>query len=96
MRWNRTSVKTLAYWMKVLGAVVSILMFVVWEHVEAQHLERQVGAMRKEEDQLTYQNARMQSQINQWLSPSHLERVARKDMGMVPLDPQHRVRVELP
>ena len=96
MRWKQTSLEAFSYWMKVLGGTLSILMFMVWEHVEARHLERQLTVMRKEENQLVYQNARLQSQINQWLSPSHLENMARKDLGMIPLDAQHLIGVELP
>ncbi len=96
MRWNRTSTDAFYYWMKVLGVSLSILMFMVWQHVEARHLERALKGMRKEEDELIYQNAHMQSQINQWLSPSHLDSMARKDLGMAPPDAKHRVGVEFP
>src|SRR6185295_17947556 len=95
MRWGGTSEEAL-YWLKALGITLFLLMFMVWQRVEARHLERQVSAMRKEEDQLLYQNAHLQSQINQWLSPSHLESVARKELGMVPLDAQHRIGVQRP
>jgi cell division protein FtsL len=96
MRWDRSSTENFYYGMKVMGVVLSFMMFMVWEHVEARHLERRLTAMRKEEDQLIYQNARLQSQINQWLSPSHLETLARKQLGMAPPDPGHRIGVELP
>ena len=58
MRWRRTSPKTWATGMKGLGITLSILMFIVWQHVEARHLERQLSAMRKESDQLIFQNVK--------------------------------------
>jgi cell division protein FtsL len=96
MQWNRRSTDTFFYWMRGLGFVIVVLMFMVWQHVEAVHLDRQLKGLRKEEDELIFQNAKLQSQINQWLSPSNLEVVARKQLGMVPPDAKHRVGVELP
>ncbi|OGR91716.1 MAG: hypothetical protein A2992_08435 [Elusimicrobia bacterium RIFCSPLOWO2_01_FULL_59_12] len=96
MRWNRSSINTLGQGLKVLGATLFILMFMVWQHVEARRLERWVETMRKEEDKLVYLNARMQSQINQWLAPSHLESMARKELGMIPLDAKHRIGMVIP
>jgi cell division protein FtsL len=96
MRWNRTSSDAFFYWMKVLVASLGLLMFIVWQHVQGRHLERQLNTMRKEEDQLVYQNARLQSQLNQWLSPSHLETMARKELSMAAPDAKHRVGVEFP
>jgi cell division protein FtsL len=96
MRWNRSSTETFYYGMKVLGIGLPVLMFMVWQHVEARHLERRVKDLRKEEDQLIYQNAHLQSQINQYLSPSNLEKIARKQLGMAPPDAQHRVGVNVP
>jgi cell division protein FtsL len=96
MRWQRSATESLRSWLKILGGTLVVLLFMVWQHVEARHLERSLKGMRKEEDELIYQNAHMQSQINQCISPSHLETVARKDLGMIPLDAAHRVGVELP
>jgi len=96
MRFKRATQENLMAWVQSLGAAIFVLMFMVWQHVQAQHLERELKGMRKEEDELIFQNSRLQSQINQWVSPSHLEIMARKELGMQPLDAQHRVRVELP
>ena len=84
------------FWAKVLSAVVVILLVMVWEHVEAMRLERQIRPMRKEVDRLTYENARLQMQINQWMSPSHLEVVAKKQLSMGPIDPKHIIGIERP
>src|SRR4051812_36500147 len=64
MRWDRPAIENLSYWTKALGVALSFMMFMVWQHVQARHMERQLNALRKEEDQLIYQNARLQSQIN--------------------------------
>lgn len=95
MRWNRSSVETLSQGLKILGITLSILMFMVWQRVEARRLQRQVEALQKEEDKLVFINARMQSQINQWIAPSHLEFMARKELQMGPLDPKRRIGMEL-
>jgi len=96
MASKRSSRENLTQWLKILGSALVVLMFMVWQHVQARHLDKQLKGMRKEEDELIFQNARLQSQINQWISPSHLETMARKDLGMIPLDAQHRVKVDLP
>jgi cell division protein FtsL len=96
MAGKRSSADAPYVWMKIMSATVFILMLIVWEHVEALHLQRQNKGMKKEEDQLIYENARMQSQINQWESPSHLDNIARKELGMQPLDPKHRIGVDYP
>ncbi len=96
MRWNRTSIETLSHGLKILGITLVLLMFMVWQRVEARRLQRQVEALQKEEDKLVFMNARLQSQINQWVSPSHLELMARKELKMGPLDPQRRIGMELP
>jgi cell division protein FtsL len=96
MRWQKSASAALAYWFKIIGVTLTLLMFMVWQHVEARLLERQLSGMRKEQDQLLYQNARMENQINQWIAPGHLETLARKELNMVPLDAQHRIGVQLP
>jgi hypothetical protein len=79
----------LQFWMKLMGGTFVVLLLTVWEHVEALREERQVKILRLEADRLTYENGRMQMQIHQWVSPGHLESVARKEFGMVPLDAAH-------
>jgi cell division protein FtsL len=96
MKWRRGSVTEWMEWMKILGTWMVVLMFMVWQHVQSRHLERRLASLRKEEDQMIFQNSRMQSQINQFISPSHLDTMARKELNMVPLDAQHRVGVEVP
>jgi cell division protein FtsL len=96
MAIKRSSSAPLIRGSRVMGGIVLVLMLIVWEHVEALHLQRQIKGMAKEEDQLIFQNAHLQSQINQWISPSHLDSVARKSLGMIPLDSQHRIGVDLP
>lgn len=96
MRWQRAATENLLQGMKILVGTLALLMFMVWQHVEARHLERALKGMHKEEDELIYQNAHLQSQINQWISPSNLESMARKQLGMVPPDAAHRVGVSLP
>jgi len=96
MPLRRPPARAVLFWTKLVGGMFVVLMLMVWEHVEAMHLERVLKGMQKEEDQLIFQNARMQSQINQWISPSHLDSVARKEFGMLPLDPRHRYGVQLP
>jgi cell division protein FtsL len=91
MRWNKSSTDALYYWGKALGVALAVLMFIVWEHVQARHLKRQLDVMHKEEDQLVFQNAKMQSQINQWISPSYLETMARKQLQMMPVDAERRI-----
>lgn len=95
MAAKRSSKENITQWLKILGSALVVLMFMVWQHVQAHHLEKQLKTMRKEEDELIFQNARLQSQINQWTTPAHLEMMARKEFKMIPLDAQHRVRVEL-
>jgi cell division protein FtsL len=96
MRWKQASNESLFFGLKALGITLIVAMFMVWQHVQARRLERQLKGMRQEEDELVYQNGRMQSQINQWTAPSNLESKARKDLGMAPPDPQNRVRVNRP
>lgn len=93
---KRSSAHPPAYWMKMISAICFILMLIVWEHVQALQLQREVKGIQKEADQLIYQNARLQSQINQWESPSHLDHMARKELGMMPLDTKHRIGVNVP
>lgn len=90
----RGSAFTVQRWMKILVGVFALLLVMVWEHVQATHLERELLPMRREADRLTYENARLQMQINQWVSPSHLESLAKKDYHMGPLDPSHRLGLE--
>lgn len=82
------------FWMKALTAMIVFLLLLVWEHVQASHMERQLKSMRKEADRLTYENARLQTQINQWVSPSHLDKVAKQELGMIPLDSEHVIGLQ--
>ena len=83
-------------WLRILASVIAVLMLMVWEHVEALHLARQMKILNKEKDRWVYQNAQMQMQINQWESPSRLETIAKTQLGMIPLDSKHVIAVEQP
>jgi len=78
-------------WAKICALVMAVLMFRVWENVQAQRLDRQVKALHAEADRLTYENGRLQLQIHQYEAPSNLETLAKKSFSMMPLDPAHRV-----
>jgi cell division protein FtsL len=87
---------TFQRWLRILAGIITVLMLMVWEHVEALHLQRQLKLLHKEEDRWVFQNAQMQMQINQLESPSRLENVAKTQLGMVPLDARHVIAVEQP
>ena len=91
---GRSSSIAVRLWAKVMAGVLVVLLAMVWEHVEALHLGRQVEPMKQETDRLTYENASLQMQLNQWMSPSHLDSVAKKDLKMVPLDNAHVIGIE--
>jgi cell division protein FtsL len=73
-----------------------VFLFMVWEHVEAERCERQLKGMSQEADRLTYENGRMQAQVHQWISPSHLETLARKELKMAPVDAAHVIGMDQP
>lgn len=81
------------FWVKLGAGIFAALLFMVWEHVEALRVDKNLKVMRREVDRLTYENGRMQMQIHQWESTSHLQDIARKDYGMVPVDPAHVIGV---
>ena len=81
------------FWAKLGAGVFIALLAMVWEHVEALRVEKDLSVMRREADRLTYENGRMQMQIHQWVSTSHLQDMARKDYGMIPVDPAHVIGV---
>jgi cell division protein FtsL len=84
------------FWMKLGAGIVVVLMLTVWEHVRANGLAKEVKTLRKDVDRLTYENGRMQMQINQWTSPSHLDAIARKEFGMAPIDGEHIIGIPKP
>ncbi len=90
----RSPLSNLQGWAKIMAATITVLLLIVFEHVEALRLDKQLKIMRKEADRLTYENASMQRQIHQWVSPSHLETVARRDLHMGPVEPTRVVGVE--
>jgi cell division protein FtsL len=79
----------LRFWIKLSSGVFVALLIMVWQHVEAIRVEKELNGMRHEVDRLSYENGRMQMQIHQWESTSHLQEIARKDYNMGPLDPAH-------
>jgi len=84
------------FWLKLLGVFFIVLFFVIWEHVEAQRMDRQVVQLRREVDRLTYETALLRTQIHQRTTPSHLDAVARKDFKLEPMDPSRVVGVTPP
>jgi cell division protein FtsL len=89
MRRQATEAIDIRFWGKIVAALILVLMGMVWEHVEALNLEKELKDLHREAGQLSYDNGRLQMQIHQWISPSHLESIARKDYGMIPLDSSH-------
>ena len=77
------------FWAKLGAGVFIALLAMVWEHVEALRVEKDLSVMRREADRLTYENGRMQMQIHQWVSTSHLQEMARKDWLVHPASYQH-------
>jgi cell division protein FtsL len=84
------------FWLRLIAGFFAVGMLMVWEHVLAVRVTREAKDLRRETDQLTYENGRMQTQINQWISPSHLDAVARKDYGMAPLQPKQIIGIQKP
>ena len=82
------------FWAKLAVGFFVVLLLMVWEHVQTQRLGGQLKDMHQEADRLAYENGRMQMQIHQWVSPSHLESMARKEYQMVPLDSGHIIGIE--
>jgi len=89
MRRRRTDPAEIRFWSKIIGALFIVLLVTVWEHVQALNVERQIKMLRAETDRFAYENGRMDMQIHQWESPSHLDVVARHDFQMIPLDAPH-------
>lgn len=90
---STAEIQNMQKWFKICGVVLAILMGRVWEHVQAQRLGRQVLALRLDADKLTYENGRLQVQIHQFISPSHLEVLA-KERSMAPLKPAQRIGIQ--
>lgn len=84
------------FWLHLGGAFFAVLLIIVWEHVQARSFDRQLKQMRLEADRLTYENGRLETQIHQWISPSHLDQVAKQQLGMTPPDPKHIVGLHNP
>lgn len=84
------------FWLKLLGVFFMVLFMVIWEHVEAQRLERQVTLLRREVDRLTYETALLRTQIHQKTTPSHLDETARKDFHMEPTDASRVIGIAHP
>lgn len=93
-RQEEPSSATIRFWAKMIASAVAVLLITVWETVQAQHYQKELTSMKREADRLTYENARMQMQIHQWESPSHLDLVAREDLKMGPIDSKHIIAIE--
>ena len=90
---DRRDLQSLRRWAKICGVVLAVLMLRVWENVQAERLERSLARMRLEADRLTYENGRLQTQIQFYESPTHLEALS-KPYAFVPLDPNKRVGMQ--
>lgn len=84
------------FWVKVGAGIFIVLLLTVWEHVLALRLSRQLADARQEADRLTYENGRLQTQIHQWTSPSHLDALAHQQYAMAPLDSAHVIGIRKP
>lgn len=81
-------------WIKWCAAILGVLMLRVWTHVEAQRMEGELKQLRLEADRLTYENGRLQMQIHQWISPSHLDLLAKQQYGLGPIDVKHVIGLQ--
>lgn len=90
----RSRAVSIQFWVKLLAGVVAVLLVAVWEHVEALRLDRHLKTLRKDADRMLYENSRMQAQINQWISPSHLDRLAKEQFHMALPDPKHLLGIQ--
>lgn len=93
---DRTAPSNHRFWIKLGAVFFAVLFFIVWEHVEARLIEKQVKLMRREADRLTYENGRLQTQIHHWESPSNLDQMAKNQYGMGPIDPKNRIGMATP
>jgi len=93
---SRADSEVLRFWGRLISGVFVILMLMVWEHVQALRWQRQLVDVQHEVDRLTYENGRMRMQIHQWVSPSHLDSIARSQYGMAPVDAKHRIALTTP
>lgn len=84
------------FWINLGIAFVVVLLFMVWEHVEANRLRSKNKDLRREADRLTYENGLMQTQIHRWTSPTHLDQIARQQHHMAPLDSKQVIGLETP
>lgn len=74
------------FWVKLAAGWFVAAMVIVWVHVKAVGLDKEVRQLRRDADRMTYENSRLQMQIHQWMTPSNLDNAAKKNYGMAPLD----------
>ena len=74
-------------WKSFFVVLVLVALGMVWERVKARTFERESGHLRQEIDRLRYENGRLDVQLHQWISPTHLDSIARQTYGMAPAKP---------
>jgi cell division protein FtsL len=76
---------------KLFSAVfVIVALGMVWQRVKERTLELESRRLHEEIDRLRYENGRLDVQIRQWISPTHLDAMARQTYGMAPAQPAQR------
>ncbi|MFA5975573.1 MAG: hypothetical protein WC859_05340 [Elusimicrobiota bacterium] len=88
--------REMIFWIKIGCAIFVAMFLTVWEHVEANVLARKTVLLHNEVDRITYENGKLQNQIFQWMSPTHLEALARQKFGMIPLESKHVIGIQKP
>jgi len=68
-------------------AFILVALGMVWQRVKVRTLERESGHLHQDIDRLRYENGRLDMQIHQWISPTHLDMLARQTYNMAPPKP---------
>jgi cell division protein FtsL len=74
-------------WKSFAALFVIVALGMVWQRVKVRTYERECGHLRQDIDRLRYENGRLDMQIHQWISPSHLDTIARQTYAMAPVKP---------
>jgi len=96
MKRARSQDSSLKFWAQIAAAFLVALLLTVWEHVQSGVISQQLKILHAQADRLTYENARMQMQVHQWVSPSHLDQIAREEYHLAPLDGAHTIGLKQP
>lgn len=84
MRTRSASPPSRTPWL--IAGVVATAMLLVWQRVQARHYQRESARLQQDIDALRYENGRLDTQIHQWVSPSHLDSLAKTTFKMAPPD----------